>query len=129
MSTVHVANQLVLDFEPGLVERHPSLLACVREGAYSHRNPLKTIAADMDMSQSELSRKLSGNQDDPRRMSVDDLEGYLRATGDMNPVFYLIEKYLEGEEVKRRRAAAELMKRLPDIMALVKQLQGQEEGK
>lgn len=129
MSTVHVDNQLVLDFEPGLVERHPSLLACVREGAYSHRNPLKTIAADMDMSQSELSRKLSGNQDDPRRMSVDDLEGYLRATGDMNPVFYLIEKYLEGEEVKRRRAAAELMKRLPDIMALVKQLQGQEAGK
>lgn len=128
MSTVHATNQLVLNFEPGLVERHPSLLACVREGAYSHRNPLKTIAADMDMSQSELSRKLSGNQDDPRRMSVDDLESYLRATGDMNPVFYLIEKYLEREEVKRRRAAAELMKRLPDIMALVKQLQGQEVG-
>lgn len=124
MSAVHATNQLVLDFEPGMVERHASLLACVREGAYSHRNPLKTIAADMDMSQSELSRKLGGNPDDPRRLSVDDLEAYLKATGDMNPIFYLVEKYLEGEEVKQRRAAAELVKRLPDILALVKQLQG-----
>ena len=124
MSAVHATNQLVLDFEPGLVERHGSLLACVREGAYSHRNPLKTIAADMDMSQSELSRKLSSNPDDPRRLSVDDFEAYLKATGDMNPIFYLVEKYLEGKEVKQRRAAAELVKRLPDILALVKQLQG-----
>lgn len=124
MTAVHASSQLTLDFAPGLAERHASLLACIREGAYSHRNPLKTIAADMDISQSELSRKLSGNPDDPRRMSVDDLEAYLRATGDMNPVFYLVEKYLEGEEVKQRRAAAELVKKLPDILALVKQLQG-----
>lgn len=123
MSALHATNQMTLDFEPGLCERHDSLLACVREGAYSHRNPLKTIAADMDMSQSDLSRKLAGNPDDPRRLSCDDLEKYLTATGDMRPIYYLIEKYLEGEEVKQRRAAAELVKRLPDILALVKQLQ------
>lgn len=74
--------QLTIDFTPGLTERHDSLLDCIRHGAYSHRNPLKTIAADMDMSQSELSRKLGNNPDDPRKLSVGDLEKYIQATGD-----------------------------------------------
>jgi len=59
------ATQMTLDFEPGLIERFPTLLDCIRTGAYTNRNPLKTIAADMDMSQSDLSRKLAGNPDDP----------------------------------------------------------------
>ncbi|MGN9291348.1 phage regulatory CII family protein, partial [Enterococcus faecium] len=94
------------------------LLDCIRQGAYTHRNPLKTIAADMDMSQSDLSRKLSGNPDDPRRMSVDDLEKYLAATGDMTPIYFLIEKYLSDEEAKRKRAMAELARKMPEFMAL-----------
>lgn len=115
------ANQMTLDFEPGMADRYPTLLDCVRAGAYSSRNPLKTIAADMDMSQSDLSRKLSGNPDDPRRFSIDDLEHYIEKTGDMNPIYYLIEKYLEDEELRQRRAYAELSKQLPEILALIKQ--------
>ncbi len=46
--TVRSATQLTIDFTPGLTERHGSLLECVRERAYAHRNPLKTIASDMD---------------------------------------------------------------------------------
>src|SRR5690242_7997933 len=88
-------SQLHLDFTPGLAERHRSLKACVRQGAYSHPNPLKTIAADMDMSESELSRKLSENPEDKRNLSCDDLERYIQATGDTDPIFYLVEKYLE----------------------------------
>ena len=30
-------NQLTLDFEPGLAERHASLLACVRECMYRQK--------------------------------------------------------------------------------------------
>jgi hypothetical protein len=113
-------SQLTLDFTPGLSERHATILDCVRAATYTHRNPLKTIAADMDLSQSELSRKLSGNPEDHRRFTVEDLEKFIAATGDMTPIYYLVEKYLTDEDVKQRRALAELAKQLPDVLALIK---------
>lgn len=118
--SVRSASQLTLDFEPGLVERHDSLLACIRQCAYTHRNPLKTIASDMDMSQSDLSRKLSGNPDDPRRFSVDDLENFVNKTGDVTPILYLVEKFLTDEDSKQRAAHQRLAKMLPDVLALIK---------
>lgn len=118
--TVHASSQLTLDFEPGLAERHETLLACVRQCAYTHRNPLKTLAADMDQSQSDLSRKLAGNTDDPRRFSVDDLEKFIVASGDVTPILYLVEKYLADEETKQRAAHQQLAKMLPDVLALIK---------
>lgn len=113
--------QMTLDFEPGLTDRFDTLLDCVRTGAFTNRNPLKTIAADMDMSQSDLSRKLSGSKDDPRRFSVEDLELYIEKTGDLNPVYYLIEKFLADEDARQRRAYSELSKQLPQLLALIKQ--------
>jgi hypothetical protein len=123
MSTVlsNSGHQMTLDFVPGLAERHATALDCIRASAYSHRHPLKTIAADMDISQSELSRKLSGNPDDPRRFSVDDLETFIKATGDTTVIYYLIEKYLEDDGIKRDRALAELVKLGPQLAALLKQ--------
>lgn len=115
------AHQMTLDFQPGLAERHASALDCVRECVYTQRNPLKTIAADMDLSQSELSRKLSGNSDDSRRFTLDDLERFIAATGDVTPIYYLVEKYLEDDSVKQQRAMAELVKMAPQLAALVKQ--------
>lgn len=128
MNPVHSTSQLTLDFEPGLADRHESLLACVRQCAYGHRNPLKTIAADMDQSQSELSRKLSGSHDDPRRFSVDDLEKFVKATGDITPILYLVEKYLADEEAKQRAAHQQLAKMLPDVLALIKAVSGANGG-
>ena len=118
--TVPASSQLTLSFEPGLADRHASLLDCIRQTVYSNRNPLKTIAADMDMSSSDLSRKLSNNPDDIRRFSVEDLERLIEATGDVTPVLYLAEKYLASRESKQRAAAEQLCKMLPDIMALIK---------
>lgn len=115
------AHQMTLDFQPGLAERHASALDCVRECVYTQRNPLKTIAADMDLSQSELSRKLSGNPDDSRRFTLDDLERFIAATGDVTPIYYLVEKYLEDDSVKQQRAMVELVKMAPQLAALVKQ--------
>lgn len=113
------STQLTLDFEPGLTEKYPHLLDCVRAAAYTHRNPLKTIAADMDVSQSDLSRKLAGNPDDPRRFSLDDLERFIDATGDMSPVYWLVAKYLQDERVKQDRALQELAKQMPTLLALI----------
>lgn len=111
-----------LNFEPGLAERWRTLKACVRERIYAHPKPLKTIAADMDYSESELSRKLSENPNDPRNFTVDDLEEYIRKTGDTTPILYLVDKYAVNPEAKRAYAAAELAKALPEILALAKQL-------
>lgn len=115
------SDQLTIDFTPGLSERHESIMDCIKECAYSHRNPLKTIAADMDMSQSELSRKLGNNPDDPRNLSVEDLVRFIRATGDVTPIYWLIETFMQDEQAKQQRAMAALAKQMPQILALFKQ--------
>lgn len=114
--------QLTLNFEPGLADRHKSLKGCVRERIYAHPKPLKVIAADMDLSETELTRKCSDNPNDTRNLTVDDLEAYIKATGDHTPIFYLIEKFAVSTESKKAFAAAELAKALPGILALAKQL-------
>lgn len=122
--TVRAPTQLTIDFTPGLTERHPTIMDCIRECAYTHRNPLKTIAADMDMSASELSRKLTNNPDDPRRMSVEDLVRFIAATGDTTPIQWLVERFMQDESVKQQRALSELVRKMPDILALLRQASG-----
>jgi hypothetical protein len=117
-----MANQLTLNFEPGLSQRHRTLKACVRERVYANGKPLKTIAGDMDLSETELTRKLADNPNDTRNFNCDDLEAYIVATGDVTPVYYLIEKFAVSTESKKAFAAAELAKVLPGILALAKQL-------
>lgn len=85
--------QLTLSFEPGLAQRHKSLKACVRHQVYASDSPMKAIAADMDLSESDLNRKLSDNPNDPRKLSVCDLERYIAATNDHTPIYYLISTF------------------------------------
>lgn len=115
-------SQLTLDFEPGLTERHRLLSACVREAAHRCARPMKAIAADCDMSESNLSRKLNANPDDARNLSVDELVQLIEATGDLSPIYWLIEKFAIDDEGKQRRAQAELAKQLPNLIALLKQV-------
>lgn len=115
-------SQLTLNFEPGLAERHRSLKACARERIYAHLKPLKAIAADMDLSESELSRKLAENPNDTRDLTCDDLERYIEKTGDVTPIYYLIEKFAIDKQTKQAFAAAELAKALPHLIALAKQV-------
>lgn len=112
--------QLTLDFEPSLVDRHKTCMDCVRQTAYTNRNPIKTIAADMDLSESELSRKLAQNPNDTRRFTVDDLENLFSSTGDTTPILYLAVKYLTDQRVVRQAAVDKLMKDLPGVMELIR---------
>lgn len=116
-----ISQQLTLSFEPGLTERHKTLLACARESVYRSKKALKAIAADMDLSESALSRKLSENPEDRRTFSLDDLEQSLNATGDLTPIYWLIEKYLQSPEHKKARAADALTRLLPDLIALARE--------
>lgn len=119
-----MAAQLSLSFEPGLAERWRSLKACVRERVFGNLKPLKSIAADMDLSETELSRKLSENPNDTRDLTCDDLEAYIEKTGDVTPIYYLIEKFAIDKQTKQAFAAAELAKVLPHLIALAKQVGG-----
>lgn len=114
--------QLTLNFEPGLAERHKTLKACVRERVYAHVHPLKTVAGNMDLSETELTRKLADNPNDTRNLNCDDLEAYIRSTGDVTPIYYLIEKFAVSSESKQAFAAAEFAKALPQILALARQM-------
>lgn len=125
--TLHAASppqQLTIDFEPGLAERFPSLLDCLRACIYGSRRGLKAVASDMDMSASELGRKLKGGDDDPRRFSVEDLEAYMRATHDTTPVQWLAARYLPTDDQRRQHALATATRLLEDLGPLLQQLKG-----
>jgi hypothetical protein len=120
MMTVHSTSQLTLDFTPGLAELYATALQCVDAQIKSSGKPLKTIAADMDLSTSELSRKLSNNPEDPRNFTLNDLENYIKATGNTTPILYLAQKYCVDTETKKQQATNALNAMLPQVMALLK---------
>jgi hypothetical protein len=112
--------QLTLNFDAGLVDSYGTCREYVASRVHNQGRPQKAIAADMDYSPSDLSRKLSQNPDDSRRFTLDDLEKFIQVTGDKSPVFYLVEKFLtesEGEIAVLRRRLAELEGKGPRAVA------------
>ena len=109
-------NQLILDFEPGLVERYASVRDCVATGVY--QRGLKRIAIELDSAPSNLSVQLS---DDPsRHFSLDSFERYIEKTGDLTPVYYLIEKFL-GDKTNKQDVAVQRIKALgPELISLLR---------
>ncbi|CAG4900610.1 hypothetical protein [Paraburkholderia saeva] len=109
-------NQLVLDFEPGLTERFTSARECVAQGVY--QRGLKRVAGDLDEAPGNLSVKLS---DDPvRHFSLDMFERYVEKTGDLMPIYYLVEKFL-GDKRNSKQAAVEQIQELgPQLIELLK---------
>jgi len=99
--------QLVLDFEPTLAERWPTLRDYIRHRieATPGRNA-KSIAADLDIAPSTLSRKLAPREEDTQRFNCDDLERYIAATGDTAPIEYLAAKYMQRADVRKAAAIA-----------------------
>lgn len=119
MSSVSTS-QLTLNFEPSIAERWPSLRAYIAHRAMLQRKPLKTIAADMDMSPSTLTRKLNPHDGDTQRFNLDDLEAYIQATGDVDSVIeYLAAKYKDSDDRRKARTIAKVESMLPELVALI----------
>jgi predicted Zn-dependent protease len=110
-------NQLTLNFEPSLPERFSSLRAYVAHRVTVQTKPAKTIAADMDLSPSALSRKLNPGEADTARFTIDDLEDYIRSTNDAPAVIeYLAAKYMAGGDAARQaRALARAEQLMTDL--------------
>jgi hypothetical protein len=108
-----------IDFQPGLIEQFPEFRDVVRASVYSCGRAFKAVAADLDMSVSELSRKLSDNQADPVHFPLPRLPELINATGDLRPVYWLIETFLEDPDAKKQRViteAAGLVKQLTSLL-------------
>lgn len=118
-------SQLTLSFEPTLPERYTTLREYLAHRVTVQAKPAKTIAADMDMSPSALSRKLNPSEGDSARFNLDDLEQYLVSTGDAPAIIeYLAAKFMgDGDEGRKTRALARvesLANELQRAMTLLK---------
>lgn len=116
--------QLTLNFEPALPERFRTLREFIAHRVQVQAKPAKTIAGDMDMSPSTLSRKLAPGDGDTQRFNVDDLELYIATTGDTTAIEYLAAKFLQGDDARRVRAVARLEALLPDLVSALAAARG-----
>lgn len=111
--------QLTLELEPGLTHRFRCARDAIAQGVY--RRGLKVTAADLDMAPGNLSVALG--DDGVRHLSVDSFERYLQISGDMTPLYYLVERYLgdqgavRAEALDRVMRMAEQLEQLPALIA------------
>jgi hypothetical protein len=113
--------QYELSFDSGLVEQYPKYREVLQAAVSGCGRPQKNVAADMDMTNSELSRKLADNPNDTVHFPAYMLPDLIRATGDLRPIYWLIEAFMDDPDAKRRRAASELADLLPKLQRLVAQ--------
>lgn len=112
--------QVEINFQGGLTDQFPAFRDVVKAAVYGCGRQFKAVAADLDMTSSELSRKLGDNPNDPVNFPLHLLPELIRATGDKRPVYWLIESFLEDEDTRRARAVAQLGDLLPQLHALLK---------
>lgn len=117
--------QLQLTLDQSLTQLFPTFRDVVVASVHGCGRQLKAIAADLDMSPSELSRKLADNPKDPVHFPYEKLPALIAATGDKRPVLWLVESFLDDPAAKRQSAVDRLDKLLPEIAALVKEARGE----
>lgn len=104
--------QITINFEAGFADAYSSCREFVASLIHKQGRPQKAIAADMDYSPSDLSRKLTQSPDDSRRFTLDDLEKFMQVTGDTTPIHYLAEKYLsDSSSIERLEAELARLKK------------------
>lgn len=100
-------NQLSIDFNPDITKAYQSCREYVGARVHKQGTAQKVIAADMDYSPSDLTRKLAQSPNDSRRFTLDDLEKFIEVTGDLEPIKYLVAKHMvkaELSEIEQLRA-------------------------
>lgn len=108
--------QLTLDFEHGHTSRYRNLRDCVAASIY--RRGLGTCAIDLNESPGNLSNQLS--DESSRKFGIDEFEIHLEKSKDMEPLYYLIEKFLHKPDVQQNAALASLPGLLAQVQAVMK---------
>lgn len=121
--TAITRSQLTLDFEPALPEQFPTLRGYVAFRVQEQRLNAIKLAGQMDLSPSVLSRKLHQPDGDSQRLNCDDLEGYIRASGDVASVIaYLAAKYMDDPTAKKTRLLNRVEGLVPELLAAIASL-------
>ena len=108
--------QLTLSFDPSLTEQHRSLKECVAARIYSQRGGVTTVAGKLDLSPSHLSEVLGGGGDRNRKFDLDELERYMSAYRDFEPIRYLCAKFLGDLGAEQASATARVAEQLETLM-------------
>ena len=103
--------QLAIDFEPDITKAYSSCVDYIAARVHQQGTLQKIIAADMDLSPSQLSQKLGPPGNSSARFTVYDLEKYIEVTDDLEPIKYLIAKYLY------KRPAKDIKQQISELQA------------
>lgn len=109
--------QMTLSFEPGLTQRFSSLRECIATGVY--QRGLTNVAPSLDKAPGNLSVELS--EDPTRKFGVESLEAYIEKFGDLTPIYYLVEKFLQKEDAAKDSAMAEMAELAKKMQVLMRQ--------
>lgn len=112
-------NQLTLELQPGLLQRYSTLRQCVYHTALNYARGMKSLAADLDLSESELSRRLNPSEGDNRSCDVDLMARIIAATEDHTPIHWLMARFLRDAETRKQAAVDQLAQLLPQIATLL----------
>lgn len=114
--------QLTIDYTPGLTARFRTIKQVCAHAVYGSRAGLSGVAAALDMSPSELSKRLSETDSTDNRPLRDiDIERIVAETRDMTLVYWMVEKFLGDPGAKRVQALEQLAQLVPVIAALAEQ--------
>lgn len=108
--------QISINYEAGPAEAYESCREYCQSLVHQQGRPQKAIAADMDLSPSHLSRKLSQSPDDSMRFTLDDFERFVRVNRDIRPILYLIEKYIAAKDSSALLAEIERLQKQLEAM-------------
>lgn len=117
-------SQLTLNFEPSLPETFGSLREYVAFRVQELKLNAKTLAADMDLSPTVLSRKLKPGDGDTSRFTLEDLEAYIKATNDTAPLEYLAAKFMDTPAARQARALSRAETLLSQLESVAASLRG-----
>jgi hypothetical protein len=113
-----MTKQLSIDFNPDIYGQYESCREFIADDDIPRlcRNPRvlkKSIAADMDYSPSHFTNKLNNTGD--HRFTLDDLELYVQRTNSVEPIKYLVSKYLfKQSKDELQKQIEELQQRLAE---------------
>jgi len=118
----HSVKQVEIDFEGGLTDQYPEWQDMLVQTVSGSRRQQKAIAADLDMSPSELSRKIQYNPNDNVEFPLRRFADLIIATEDFSPIYWLIEKFLEDSDRKKKDAVNQLIRLVPEIQKILQEV-------
>lgn len=108
--------QMTLNFEPGLSTRFPTIRRYIDERIGKGPKAKEYVAADMELSPSDLTRKLNQNPNDKRTFGTDDLCRYMETQNDFTPILWLIDRYGQHLKVLQDKELRSEIERLQQLL-------------